>query len=349
MPFLSIIIPVYNVEKYIEKCIESILNQTFLDYECILVDDGSKDSSGTLCDEYAEKDQRIKVIHKSNGGLVSARQAGIQIATGEYVGYVDSDDFIHADMYFDMCERAREHSADIVVCDLQDYVDGEELHRNPSLMEWEGLYFGKKLKEELIPNSLSIKPFFNFGVAPSLCNKIIRRKLLLQHQLEVKAEISLGEDACCSYFCLLEADKVFFCKERYYYYRKNENSITQSFDSQKYIKTIDELNFFWNKLQKYNDEQFKIQFLQYASHMMTNIVYDHLRLGYYRKNFSDMKMQYELLSRQEWCGQIVTLTKQLHLPFHIKSYINLVMKRTKYALICANIKRIIAGARRRLK
>ena len=99
MPKISIIVPVYNVEKYLGKCIESILNQTFRDFELILVDDGSTDSSGKICDEYSLKDSRIKVIHKENGGLSSARNTGLDIAKGEYIGFVDSDDWIEMDMY----------------------------------------------------------------------------------------------------------------------------------------------------------------------------------------------------------------------------------------------------------
>lgn len=97
MPKISIIVPVYNVEKYLRKCIDSILNQTFKDFELILIDDGSTDESGKICDEYNLKDNRIKVIHKENGGLSSARNAGLDIAQGEYIGFVDSDDWIESD------------------------------------------------------------------------------------------------------------------------------------------------------------------------------------------------------------------------------------------------------------
>ena len=99
---LSIIVPVYNVEKYIGKCIESIVNQTYKDLEIILVDDGSTDNSGKICDEWARKDKRIKVIHKKNGGLSDARNAGLDICTGDYIGFVDSDDYIELNMYEDL-------------------------------------------------------------------------------------------------------------------------------------------------------------------------------------------------------------------------------------------------------
>ena len=96
---ISIIVPVYNVEKYVEKCINSIINQTYKNLQIILVDDGSKDNSGKICDEFKLKDNRIEVIHKNNGGLSDARNAGLKLAKGDYIGFVDSDDYIEADMY----------------------------------------------------------------------------------------------------------------------------------------------------------------------------------------------------------------------------------------------------------
>ena len=98
MPKLSIIVPVYKVEQYINKCIDSILNQTFTDFELILVDDGSPDNCGKICDEYAQKDERVRVIHKENGGVSSARNLGIDEAKGEYVSFIDPDDWIDLDM-----------------------------------------------------------------------------------------------------------------------------------------------------------------------------------------------------------------------------------------------------------
>ena len=113
-PEISIIVPVYNVEKYLKRCIDSILNQSFTNFELILVDDGSTDNSGKIIDEYAIKDERIKVIHKENGGQGSARNRGLDIAKGNYIGFVDSDDWIHKDMYKCMYQIINEDSTDIV-------------------------------------------------------------------------------------------------------------------------------------------------------------------------------------------------------------------------------------------
>ena len=112
---ISIIVPVYKVEKYLSKCVESILSQTFVDFELILVDDGSPDRCGEICDKYALKDKRIKVIHKENGGLSDARNAGIQVAQGEYLAFVDSDDYIEPQLVENCLARARDMEAPVVL------------------------------------------------------------------------------------------------------------------------------------------------------------------------------------------------------------------------------------------
>ncbi|HDT8050800.1 TPA: glycosyltransferase, partial [Enterococcus faecalis] len=126
MPKISIIVPVYNVEKYLEKCVRSILAQTFTDFELILVDDGSPDSSGAMCDQFAEQDQRVKVIHKENGGLSDARNAGIEIATGEYLGFVDSDDYIADDMYETLYNQIVTYEAELATVGMIDVYENRE-------------------------------------------------------------------------------------------------------------------------------------------------------------------------------------------------------------------------------
>ena len=126
---ISVIVPVYNMEQYLERCVNSIVDQTYRNLEIILVDDGSIDRSPRMCDEYAAKDGRIKVVHKVNGGLSDARNAGLQVATGTYIGYVDSDDWIEPQMYQRMYEACIEHQAQVAVCRYakiyRDHVDRE--------------------------------------------------------------------------------------------------------------------------------------------------------------------------------------------------------------------------------
>lgn len=116
---ISVIVPVYNVEKYVEKCVESIINQTYKNIEIILVDDGSTDNSGKIIDNISLKDNRIKVIHKENGGLSDARNAGLDICNGKYIGFVDSDDSIHKKMYEILYKNIKEYSANISICRIE--------------------------------------------------------------------------------------------------------------------------------------------------------------------------------------------------------------------------------------
>ena len=116
MPKVSVIVPVYNAEKYLQECVDSILRQTLADIELILVDDGSADNSPVLCDRYAAQDLRVRVIHQANAGLSVARNKGIEVSTGEWVAFVDSDDFIDANMYRTMIVAAEAESAQLAVC-----------------------------------------------------------------------------------------------------------------------------------------------------------------------------------------------------------------------------------------
>lgn len=136
---ISVIVPIYKVEKYLKRCVDSIINQTYKNLEIILVDDGSPDGCGSICDEYAEKDSRVRVIHKENGGLSDARNAGLDIAAGEYIGFVDSDDYIAPEMYEVMLGRLTETGADTAVCnclctgDMDDY--REQFNRSEAMKD----------------------------------------------------------------------------------------------------------------------------------------------------------------------------------------------------------------------
>ena len=143
MPELSIIVPVYKVEKYLPKCIDSILAQTFTDFELILIDDGSPDRCGEICDEYAIKDERIVVIHQVNRGVSAARNAGLDAAKGEYIGFVDSDDWIKPEMYEIMVRTAIDKKADVVICGLNDMKESGEFIR--SILSGAGSYSRNEL------------------------------------------------------------------------------------------------------------------------------------------------------------------------------------------------------------
>lgn len=175
-PFLSVIIPVYNAESYLARCLDSLLAQTFANFEAILVDDGCTDGSAALCDGYAEKDKRFHCIHKENGGHTSARQAGLKQAAGTYVAFVDSDDWIAPDMYQTMCSAAENTGADMVCCNYIAVTPKRDIVCRSSFSG--GLYEKRRLEEEVYPRMLYSGVYFTYGEAPNLWNKLFRRELL---------------------------------------------------------------------------------------------------------------------------------------------------------------------------
>lgn len=213
---ISIIVPVYNTEKYLRKCIESIQDQTLKDIEIILVDDGSKDSSGMICDEYGEMDSRIKVIHKPNGGLVSARKAGIQAAKGSYVGFVDSDDWIEKDMFRIMHQQAWQAKADIVAEGFIEDVYG--LYQCCRNVLKAGIYSSDRERTFFYQNMLNCEAFFCLGIQPYLWNKLIRREIAEVCIMDMEESIKVGEDAAVIYPAFLEAKSIAVMDECHYHY-----------------------------------------------------------------------------------------------------------------------------------
>lgn len=227
-PFLSIIIPVYNVEPYLACCLDSILAQTFTDLEVLLIDDGSTDASGAICDDYAKKDSRIRCFHKENGGHMSARQTGFRQASGEYVTFVDSDDWIAPSMYQTMYAAAKEYDTDVICCNYTAVTPGKEIKRLDFCSP--GFYDKKQLEEKIYPNMLFSGSFFHYGISPSLCTKLFRRSLFEKHLFQVPLSLKLGEDGLAVYSCLLEASSVYFLPETFYYYRSSSSSLTHTMD-----------------------------------------------------------------------------------------------------------------------
>ncbi|MBQ2966590.1 MAG: glycosyltransferase family 2 protein [Clostridia bacterium] len=226
--FFSVIVPVYKVEKYLQSAIESVLNQTFSDFELILVDDGSPDSCPAICDSYKAKDARVKVIHKSNGGLASARRAGIQVASGEYVFNLDSDDLIEADTL----ECAKKIICD-TDCDMVSFAyrwvkNGQTVNLTDDGLD-EGLYTKDKIKQYIYPRLLMDKDMNH--VSYYLSGKAVKRTLLTPHQLAVNEKISLGEDLCCTVPCYLHAERVYISKKTAYLYTVREDSLSKEFNT----------------------------------------------------------------------------------------------------------------------
>ena len=225
---ISIIVPVYNVEKYLEKCLNSIVEQTAKSLEIILVDDGSPDNCPKICDAYAEKDSRIKVVHKENGGLISARQAGVRAANGDYIGFVDADDWLEADMYSEVENRIEKYNPDIVICEFfHDFGDRVEINKQIA----ERVFYNKaEMVSEIYPKMLYQGTFYNFGINPSCWSKVIKKSLLEKHLYKVDTRIRMGEDAAFTYPCLLDAECMCYIDKPLYHYRIVKSSMSRGYD-----------------------------------------------------------------------------------------------------------------------
>ena len=217
MPKISIIVPVYQVEQYLDRCVESVLAQTFRDFECILVDDGSTDTSGRMCDDYAHRDPRFSVIHKENGGLSSARNVAIPRARGEYLCFLDSDDTLHPRALELMLSTLEHSGADLVSAPLQEF--STDTPRFPELGELPMTVLGQEaFIDHLLPE--------NFGrICVTACGKLYHREIFDAIRYP---EGKIYEDLHVYLDVLLRCSRIAVLEEPLYYYYTNPASITRS-------------------------------------------------------------------------------------------------------------------------
>lgn len=232
---LSVIVPMYNVEIYLRQCIESIINQTYKELEIILVDDGSPDKCGHIADEYAQIDKRIKVVHQQNKGLAAARNVGLSIATGDYIAFVDSDDFISTNMYKEMIEFT-DDKPDVILCNYYRVIGGNVIDDgrmfDNAILEREehlrGVLYGELGNYEAIsflrPNTRKI---CNVFVMP--WNKLYRKDFLNKYQLKYDEELQAHEDTWFNFQVYQYTKKIVTLNNKLYYARMNSQSITRKF------------------------------------------------------------------------------------------------------------------------
>ena len=224
---ISVIIPVYNVEKYIKRCLDSVINQTYNNLEIILVDDDTPDNSGFICDEYAEKDERIKVIHKENGGVSTARNAGLDIATGEYITFVDPDDYLALDIYEKVILEFSENETDIVNFSFAVIDDEGEKEKV--------VYNEKKIVgfDDLLFSMLTVNS------SMSICNKVYKKSVILDEKL--LKDIKIAEDMYFNACCYRKAKSMIVCEDiGYFYYQRQESVMHEKSDK----AMLDELTIY---------------------------------------------------------------------------------------------------------
>lgn len=210
---VSVIVPIYKVEDYLDKCVNSIKNQTYKNLEIILVDDGSPDRCPQMCDNYAKEDSRIKVVHRNNGGLSAARNSGLEIATGKYIGFVDSDDYIHSRMYEILVKHLKENDADLAVCRVQDVFEISE-----------ELSLPKEEKVEFMTNIQALKSVYSeWGTDMVVAwNKLYKREIFNELRYN---EGKVHEDEFMIHKVLYYSQKVVTTNYKMYYYQRGSVSI----------------------------------------------------------------------------------------------------------------------------
>lgn len=238
---ISIIVPVYKVENYLEKCIKSIINQTYKNIEIILIDDGSPDNCGMICDKYAKNDDRIKVIHKKNGGLSEARNYGIESSTGEYIMFVDSDDYIDKNMCEQLLIAAQKYNTDITMCEIYEIKGNKKYASTIS-----------NLERNKVLNGITVMKEFFLRYAIELYaswNKLYKRELFF---LETNIRFPVGElyeDMFIDYKLYYASKRIIIIPYKFYYYVQRKDSITgvkytiKHINSRlNYIKTLEEFS-----------------------------------------------------------------------------------------------------------
>lgn len=224
---VSVIVPIYNVEKYINKCIESILNQTYSNLEIILVDDGSKDNSGNICDEYALIDDRIKVVHKKNGGVMTAWIAGIGLANGEYTTFIDSDDWVEIDMIEKFVKYVSGKNYDLVICNHLEEYDGKCVQIKEQCAI--GSYDDNAIKCNIYPAIINNNSYFGRCLHLNRCCKLIKTELIRNNLNYCDTRISYGDDVNIMFPILLDCKTIYVMEDYLYHYRQNQYSIMHTF------------------------------------------------------------------------------------------------------------------------
>ncbi len=234
MPKLSIIVPVYNAEEYLSQCIDSVLVQTFTDFELILVNDGSTDESEKICLSYKEQDSRIRYVYKENGGAASARKAGFEHSSGEYLGWVDSDDWIEPEMFQYLYENAVANKADISACGVvQEYADRKNL---------------------LVPDTKDYSKSVDLLLF-SYCNKIIKRELFSIAEIVFPVGTSEFEDVAVTFKLLCNTKNICFVPDTYYHYRMSNSSVTHTLKAEQLVMnrlSVTESNLTYSKTHSIN-------------------------------------------------------------------------------------------------
>lgn len=325
MSKISIIVPVYNTEKYIKSCVSSILQQTFCDFQLILVDDGSKDKSGQICDDLAQMDKRISVFHTENHGLMAAWKFGFNQANSDYIGFVDSDDWIDCDMYEVLYNVAIETDADIVVSDFVINEGSAHVHSKEF-----ATYDRTAIESRIYPIFFSGEGYKNRGLPPNRVTKLFKASVLKKIVNKCSDEVSIGEDLVTTFNAIFVATKIAWFKDfKPYHYRMSENSMIRHYSDKKY----DDLRILRNCLLRENNDrnsvfekQINTDFIKLMlMQLETEILFSH-------RNFKQLNMRMKLFWENADFQNAISFSEVEKLPSKYRAYL-LLLKMKMYPLV----------------
>ncbi len=286
-PIISIIVPVYNVENYLYRCLDSISAQTFTDFEVLLINDGSTDNSGIICEEYAQKDKRFKVFHKENGGVASARQLGIDKAIGEYSIHADGDDWMEKEMLSDMYKMITSQKADILITDF--YVDSPAKKEVTYRLQKPSSLDHLTIIKEILSNHL-------FG---SLWHKLIRHELYKLYEIKFCPNINYCEDVLVLAQLLRHPLSIAYHNKAYYHYcLDNTNSITRNYTK----KTFQQRSLYYKQLRQIIDNTYYDKELQHVQNVVFYEAYTKNVLTPEEEREEIKKVFFSILN-ENYCGR----------------------------------------------
>lgn len=247
---ITIIVPIYNMEVYISECIESILNQTYFNLQILLIDDGSTDRSGIICDYYAKQDKRVEVIHTKNGGLVAARKMGLLHSTGQYIGFVDADDYIEKEMYETLLKDICESDADFV--HMGYIAEQENLSEEILGFESGDFYLERFEDRELFLVKFLLQANAKNFIVPSIWAKLFKADLIKKSYFLIPDEWQYGEDLLNLCLCILQSERILLDRKALYHYRVRKGSMSHLSDTEYFMKEMQLLCNVENVIKSYS-------------------------------------------------------------------------------------------------
>lgn len=299
-PEISIIVPVYNSEKYLEECIKSILNQTFADFELILIDDGSDDSSGLICDKYAEKDKRIIVVHQENKGICGARNAGLDIARGKYIGFSDNDDYMHSQMYEYLYTAITGSNSDIACCYCKLVYD--DSYKEEKKIRFDYKEVDKKfMYKNLYSNGGNDYQYM------TIWNKLIDRNLFNN----VRFIDEGNEDLFVNNILFNKASKIVFIESELYFWRQHMDSVSHRKFNERDLKVIETYLKNYEYLKKYSSIEYADLCLNKWFKVLLNKRYSSEKTGFETRVKEETKKQFGKYKKNIYISKEISLINKI--------------------------------------